>query len=420
MNRRHFLVTSAAASGALLRSSVNDTVRLGCVGIRGMGAGHVERFPKLPNVEVAALCDVDESVLAARLGDMEKAGRKRPAVFTDVRRLLEDKSIDAISIATPNHWHTLITILACQAGKDVYVEKPCSHNIFESRQIVAAARKYDRIVQHGTQNRSSVPLRDAVQKMREGIIGEVYMARGLCFKTRDTIGHTPDEPVPAGVDYDLWLGPAPKRPFSRNRFHYNWHWNWDYGNGEIGNQGIHQMDVARWGLGVKYPVKISAMGARFMFDDDQQTPNSMVSTFEFDEGGKKKQLVFEVRHWLTNGEEGVTVGNLFYGSQGYFTTAGNKFYLGKDHVPGLTLSDQSGNNLENFIKVVRSRKRSEQNADIEEGAISCDLVHLANISYRLGRTLHFDPNTLKCIGDEEANGLFTRNYRSPFIVPVQV
>jgi predicted dehydrogenase len=420
MNRRHFLVTSAAASGALLRSSANETVRLGCVGIRGMGRGHVERFAKMPNVEVAALCDVDESVLAARLTDLEKAGWKRPAVFSDVRRLLEDKSIDAISIATPNHWHTLITILACQAGKDVYVEKPCSHNIFESRQIVAATRKYDRIVQHGTQSRSSVALQDAIQKMREGIIGEVYMARGLCFKTRDTIGHAPDEPVPAGVDYDLWLGPAPKRPFSRNRFHYNWHWNWDYGNGEIGNQGIHQMDVARWGLGVRYPVKISGMGARFMFDDDQQTPNSMVSTFEFDEAGKKKQLVFEVRHWLTNREEGVTVGNLFYGSQGYFTTTGNKFFLGKNQSPRLALDDKSGDNLENFIKVVRSRKRSEQNAEIEEGAISCVLVHLANISYRLGRTLNFDPNTLRCIGDEEANSLFTRDYRSPFIVPVQV
>jgi predicted dehydrogenase len=216
------------------------------------------------------------------------------------------------------------------------------------------------------------------------------------------------------------LARRPKRPFSRNRFHYNWHWNWDYGNGEIGNQGIHQMDVARWGLGVRYPVKISGTGARFMFDDDQQTPNSMVSTFEFDEGGKKKQLVFEVRHWLTNGEEGVTVGNLFYGSQGYFTTAGNKFFLGKDHVPGLALGEQPADNFGNFIKVVRSRKRSEQNAEIEEGAISCVLVHLANISYRLGRTLNFDPNTLRCLGDEEANSLFTRDYRSPFTVPVQV
>jgi predicted dehydrogenase len=374
----------------------------------------------LPNVEVAALCDVDESVLAARLSDIEKSGHKRPAVFTDVRRLLEDKSIDAISIATPNHWHTLITILACQAGKDVYVEKPCSHNIFESCQIVAAARKYDRIVQHGTHVRSSEPLKDAIQKMREGIIGDVYMARGLCFKTRDTIGHTDDEPAPVGVDYDLWLGPAPKRPFSRNRFHYNWHWNWEYGNGDIGNQGIHQMDIARWGLGVRYPTKISAIGGHFMFEDDQQTPNSMVSTFEFDAGGKKKQLVFEVRHWITNDEQGLTIGNLFYGSNGYFRTPGNKFYLGKDHLPGLALGNVSGDNFGNFINVVRSRNRSEQNAEIEEGAISCVLVHLANISYRLGRTLHFDPNTLTCLADEDANRLFTRDYRPPFVVPLHV
>jgi predicted dehydrogenase len=378
-----------------------------------------------------AVCDVDESVLAKRLGEIEKSGKKRPAGFTDIRKVLEDKSIDAISIATPNHWHSLMGIWACQAGKDVYCEKPCSHNIFEARQLVAAARKYDRIVQHGTNSRSTVALREAAQKLQEGVIGDVYMARGLCFKWRDTIGREPDAAVPAGVHYDLWLGPAPQRAFSKNRFHYNWHWNWTYGNGDIGNQGIHEMDIARWGLGVKFPAKISSIGGHFMFDDDQETPNTMVSTFEFNEGGRKRMLVFEVRHWMSNHEAGIgegkkkdpnTVGNLFYGSKGYMAIDGYgtyKTFLGKEQEPGPARSE-GGSNWANFIQAVRSRKRSDLNADIEEGYLSTQLVHLANISYRLGRTLHFDSEKLQCIGDKEANAMFTRQYRSGFVVPQKV
>jgi len=278
MNRRHFLMSTAAAAGALSTkalASANDTVRVACVGIRGQGNAHIREYSKMQNVEIAALCDVDENVLNKRLGEVVSSGKKKPAAFTDVRKLLEDKSIDAISIATPNHWHSLIGIWACQAGKDVYCEKPCSHDIFEGRQLVRAAEKYNRIVQHGTNSRSGPAVREAMDKMREGLIGDVYMSRGLCFKWRDTIGHASEEPVPAGVHYDLWTGPAELLPFTRNRFHYNWHWNWNYGNGDIGNQGIHEMDIARWGLGVKYPTKVSSMGAHFMFDDDQQTPNTM-------------------------------------------------------------------------------------------------------------------------------------------------
>src|SRR5690349_9661664 len=301
MQRRFFLASTAAAATAALRSSSlaspNDTVRVACVGVRGQGRTHIQRYSRMPNVEIAAVCDIDESVLNARLGDIEKMGKKRPAGFTDFRKLLEDKSIDAVSIATPNHHHTLQTIWACQAGKDVYVEKPCSHDMFEARQIAAAAHKYNRLVQHGTNSRSGVA-REAVQKLRDGVIGDVYMARGLCYKWRDTIGRKPVEPVPAGVHYDLWLGPAPQREFTRNRFHYNWHWFWDYGNGDLGNQGIHQVDVARWGLGVTFPTKVSAMGGHFMFDDDQETPNTIACTFEFNEDGKHKMMEFEVRHWI--------------------------------------------------------------------------------------------------------------------------
>src|ERR1700733_8827045 len=234
---------------------------------------------------------------------MEKMGLPKPDTYSDLRKLLEDKSIDAISIATPNHSHMLQTIWACQHGKDVYVEKPCSHNMFEAKQIVAAARKYDRIVQMGSQSRSSEALQEAVKSMRDGLIGEVYMSRGLCFKWRDTIGHTPVSPVPPGVDYNLWTGPAPLQPFTKNHFHYNWHWFWDYGNGDLGNQGIHQMDIARWGLGLGFPNKISAVGGHFMFDDDQETPNTLHCAFQYDRpNGKRTMLEFEVRHWITNHE----------------------------------------------------------------------------------------------------------------------
>jgi predicted dehydrogenase len=405
---------------------------MACVGLRGRGKDHINGFAKLPNVELVALCDVDESVLNKAIASVEAITNKRPTGYSDLRKLLEDKSIDAISIATPNHSHTLQTIWACQAGKDVYVEKPCSHNMFEAKQIVAAARKYDRIVQQGSQSRSSKALKEAVQSMRDGLLGEVYMARGLCFKWRDTIGHSPISPVPPGVDYDLWLGPAPKREFTKNRFHYTWHWFWDYGNGDLGNQGIHELDIARWGLGVTYPTTVSAIGGHFMFDDDQETPNTIMANYEFRDGGKKKMMEFEVRHWMSNHEGGIgetkakggkpdpnTIGNLFYGSKGYMAIDGYTKYqtwLGKEQEPGPAKSE-GGNHWLNFIEAVRSRKRGDLNAEVEEGAISTTLIHLANISYRLGRTVHFDAANYTCTGDKEATAMFTRQYRAPFVVP---
>jgi predicted dehydrogenase len=428
-------MSSLAAAGASLRSSAlaspNDTVRVACVGVHGQGRTHIRRYSEMENVEIAAICDVDESVLNARVSELEKAGKKRPTPYTDLRKLLEDKSIDAISIATPNHNHTLQTVWACQAGKDVYVEKPCAHDMFEAKQIVAAAQKYNRLVQHGTNSRSSIA-REAIQHMRDGLIGDVYMARGLCFKWRDTIGRKPVEPIPAGVHYDLWLGPAPKHEFTQNRFHYTWHWFWDYGNGDLGNQGVHQVDVARWGLGVKYPSKVSAIGGHFMFDDDQETPNTLNATFEFDTGGKKKMMTFEVRHWMTNHESGIgeggrapnTVGAVFYGSKGNVSIWDEdhgryQSFLGRERQPGPSGED-IGNNWANFIAALRTRKHEDLNAPIEEGAISTTLVHLANISYRLGRTLNFDAASYSVPGDGEANRMFRREYRKPFVVPEKV
>jgi len=432
MERRYFLLSTAAA-GALKASrlaSPNDTIRVGIVGVRGQGGAHIRAYSAMKNVEIAAICDIDESVLDKRIQEVAGSKGKAPARYIDIRKMLEDKSIDCVSIATPNHSHTLQTIWSLQAGKHVYVEKPCSHNIFESRQIVAAARKYNKLVQHGTNSRSTEGLREAMQKLREGVIGDVYMARGLCFKWRDTIGRAPVEEPPKGVHYDLWLGPAPKHPFTKNRFHYNWHWFWDYGNGDFGNQGIHELDICRWGLGVKLPVKVSAMGGHFMFDDDQETPNTMVVTYEFQEGGKKQLMVFEVRHWITNHEAGIgeekgsrknsnTVGNIFYGSKGYMAIDGyTKYYtfLGRDQQPG-PAKQAGGSNWQNFIDAVRAGKRDMLNAEIEEGAASCTLMHLGNIAYRLGRTLYIDPATGMVKNDPEANKMFTRDYRAPFVVP---
>jgi predicted dehydrogenase len=428
----------SAAVAAAVRSSMlaspNNTVRVACVGVKSQGQNHMKAYARMPDVEIAAICDIDESVLAQRLADAEKLTSKRPAGFTDLRKLLEDKSIDAISIATPNHNHALQAIWGCQAGKDVYVEKPCAYNIFEARQLLAAAHKYNRMVQHGTNSRSSATMQEAVRLVREGVIGEPYLSRGLCYKWRNTIGRAPVEPVPAGVHYDLWTGPAPAHPFTRNRFHYNFHWFWDYGNGDIGNQGVHQIDAARWLLGVKYPTKVTAIGGHFLFDDDQETPNTLTALFEFDESGKKKMLEFEVRHWITNGEAGIGddqvsgsnagVGNIVYGSKGYLSTAkpGFRIVLGKEHQHGPAPSAPSeGNNWANFIQAVRSRKYSDLNAPMEEAVPSVVLIHLANISYRLGRSLHFDPETLACKGDAEANRMFTRaSYRAPFVVPEKV
>jgi predicted dehydrogenase len=406
----------------------------------------------LPNVEIAALCDIDDNVMRQRLPEVQKMGFQ-PKTYTDIRRLLDDRSIDVVSIATPHHWHALMAIWACQAGKDVYVEKPCSHNLWEGKQLVRAAAKYNRIVQHGTQSRSNPSMMQAVQQMQEGLLGDIYLSRGLCFKWRDTIGHTPVSPLPAGVDYDLWTGPAPLLPFTKNHFHYNWHWFWDYGNGDLGNQGIHQLDIARWGLGLGFPDKISAVGGHFMFDDDQQTPNTLNCAFQYDRSdGKRTILEFEVRHWIANHEAGIgtgghgttpvaetaqgglgplegsynTVGNIFYGSKGYLAidnTAGYRSWIGQSQQPGPSAPESPEDHFANFISCVISRKKEDLRAPIEEGHFSAGLAHLANVSYRLGRTLNFDPETQMVKNDDEANLLLRdgdRGYRSPFVVPEEV
>jgi len=468
VSRRDFLKKGVGASAGLAALSsasffthpekifgANDRVRVAICGVHGRGVSHIHAYNKIPNAEIAAICDIDENVMGQRLAQMEKMGIAKPKTYIDVRQLLEDKSIDAISIATPNHWHSLMAIWGCQAGKDVYVEKPCSHNIWEGRQLVSAANRYNRIVQHGTQSRSSKTAREAVERVHSGEIGDIYLSRGLCYKWRDTIGRAPVEPVPAGVHYDLWTGPAPMHAFTHNRFHYNWHWFWNYGNGDLGNQGIHQVDVARWALGLGFPNRASAVGGHFMFDDDQETPNTLNCAFEYDlPNGKTRMLEFEVRHWMTNGEATVgaqkkpetggdhpklgpsagthnAIGNLFYGPKGYIAlTDGDepenyKTWLGKGQEPGpqAQYNDDEVVHFQNFIDCVISRRKEDLNAPIEEGHKSCALVHLANASYRLKRTVNFNPDTQEVVGDEEAAELVRdglRGYRAPFAVPQEV
>ncbi len=470
--RRSFLKTGAATmAGASLAtaasankvSGANDRVRVAVIGVRGRGWDHVKGYHSIPNVEIAYFCDVDENVLSKRCADAEQMGIAKPKTYVDVRKLLEDKNVDAVSIATPNHWHSLIGIWAAQAGKDIYIEKPCSHNAWEGQQLVRAVNKYKVICEHGSQCRSSAAIREAMDQMRNGLLGDVYMSRGLCYKWRGTIGKASEEAVPAGVDYDLWTGPAPMKPFTKNRFHYNWHWIWDTGNGDLGNQGIHELDLARWGLGVGLPNKVTAIGGHFMFDDDQQTPNVITAIYEFPspDGGKPKMMNFEVRGWMTNHEVGIgtpefgsgdvpaaglqgsktavpskdaglgpasgkpsTIGNVYYGSKGYLAISNYdayKSFLGPQGEPGPSKNAPVGHeHFLNFIECVRSRNAANLHAPIEEGYKSTMLVHLANASYRLGRTIQFDPEKEEVINDGEAAELLKGTYRAPFVVPQQV
>ena len=428
-NRRSFMKKAGLASAAAAAECINwnpsarganEKVVLGLIGCRSQGK-NVALDAIKDGAVFKTLCDVDDAILAKVGPQIEAAQNRAPGTVKDFRRVLDDKEIDAVVIATPDHWHVIPTILACQAGKDVYVEKPLSHTIHEGQLMRDAARKYNRVVQVGSQGRSSGGVRKAIDLMRNGAIGEVFCARALCFKKRDSIGFKPDKPVPEGMNFDLWLGPAQERPFNENLVHYNWHWFWDFGNGDLGNQGVHQMDIARWGLGKTLPVKISSTGGRYGYKDQGETPNTQTCTFTFEDG---KMLVFEVRGRYTNDEAGVKVGNLFYGADGWVAINGTggpyDLYLGDKEKPEPRQEGPGENHFENFLKAVRSRNYRDLAAEVAEGVYSADLCHLGNIAYRLGRTLTFNPAQQKFVGDEEADRLLTRAYRAPFVVPASV
>jgi predicted dehydrogenase len=364
-------------------SAASERLRIAVVGLNGRGQDHLGGYMRRKDCEVVAVCDCDAEVVAKKgVAVVEKATGKAPVPYSDIRKLLEDKTIDCISIATPNHWHALAAIWSIQAGKDVYVEKPVSHNVSEGRRIVDAARKHNKICQTGTQSRSQTGTKEAMAFLHAGKIGDIKVARGLCYKPRGSIGARGQYSVPTSVDYDLWAGPAPMSPLTRPKFHYDWHWQWEAGNGDLGNQGIHQMDLARWGLGVSdIGQAVFSYGGRLGYEDAGDTANTQVTVHDYGD----RALVFEVRGLPTSDLKGAKVGVIFEGTEGYLVLTsyegGVAFNKGGEKIAEFK---GAADHYDNFVKAVRSRKSTDLNADILEGHLSSALCHLGNISYRLG------------------------------------
>lgn len=448
----------------------SERIRLAVIGLHGRGLNHIDGYINDDRVEIAALCDVDTSQFKKAQDKLAEKGHPVAKTYQDIRQLLDDKDIHAVSIATPNHWHALAGIWAMQAGKDVYVEKPVSHNVSEGRRLEDARVKYDRICQAGTQSRSNRATVEAMKFIHDGGIGKVSLARGLCYKPRPSIGHKPDTAPPSTLNYDIWLGPAPKRPFNPNRFLYEWHWNWDYGNGDIGNQGVHQMDIARWALNKTLPTSAVGVGGRFGYSDDGQTPNTLLTLYDFGD----TKLLFEVRGLKTDGVavgqdkkvKPIKVGNIIYGENGFVA-------IGADYGVAVAFDKDgklmknfkgSGSHFSNFISAVKAHKQEELHCPVLDGHYSAALCHLGNISYRLGGQeafdptpkvvaestdlaeaykryeqhlkenmvaiekitesvgpkLAFDPNTETFGDNSQANAFLTRDYRAPFVVPAKI
>jgi predicted dehydrogenase len=482
INRRNFLKTTLATAAAVnvpfpsitQEISPSDEIRVGVVGFRGRGGDHISGFSNRPGVKLTALCDVDKLVLDREAKKLQDKGAKIDS-YKDVRKMIESKNVDVVSIATPNHWHALMAIWAIQAGKDVYVEKPISHNVWEGRKVVEAARKYHRIVQAGTQSRSSQAIKEAVAWVAAGNLGKIEVARGLCYKPRASIGKTEGpQKVPDTIDYDLWSGPAPLVPSRRNTkqfgpVHYDWHWIWNYGNGDLGNQGIHQMDIARWFLGVnELSPRVFSLGGRLGYEDDGETPNTQIVYH----GYEKAPLIFEVRGLPE--KTGAKAMDKYKGGSVAVIVECEGGYVLVPNYSSATAFDKDGkqvnkwegssNHFQNFVDAVRSRKHTELNADIWEGHLSSALCHTGNISYRLGKAastaqikeqikgdknaietfermaqhlaandvdlektkatlglpLMMDPKVEKFIGNPDADAMLTREYRKPFVVPERV
>ena len=466
VTRRAFLEESLLASAAIAapafgaeprRSrSPNERLRVAVLGVRGQGRVHVTKWASMPDAEVAVVCDPDAGVVGEAQRVAEQKSGKKPAYVADLRKVFEDKSIDVVSIATPNHWHCLAAIWAVQAGKDVYVEKPLGHNVREQAMLVAAARKHNRLVQMGNYPRSLGHVRAGIDFLRSGKMGKIHLARGICYNRRESIGRKPDGAPPEGVDYGLWLGPAPERAFNPNRFHYNWHWNWDFGGGEIANNGIYQLDTARWGLGKDtLPSKVVSIGGRLGYEDDGTTPNTQVSVFEWEDA----RIVQEIRGLPSEKFKDVVMGTVFHCEKGYvaFNISGTAAFT--ETGEPLQKFAGAGEHFRNFADAVRARKREMLNSDVQDGHLSSSLCHLANVSYRLGtmkpraafvgyaadalgeatermfkhladnglkdaqielrigKPLAVDASTLRLPGDPAADALLGREYRKPFVMP---
>ncbi len=442
----------------------NDKIRVAVIGFNGQGLSHIKAYAAMPETEVAVVCDCDANLADRGIKAAADIQKTAPKFEQDLRRVMEDRSIDVVTIATPNHWHALAAIWAVQNGKDVYVEKPVSHNVFEGRRLVEIAREHQRIVQTGTQSRSNAGMRQAIEYLHAGHLGQIKLAKGLCYKFRPSIGPRVTGEVPKTVHYDLWCGPAPLLPPQRTRFHYDWHWFWDYGNGDLGNQGIHEMDKARWGLKLdRLCDRVFSFGGRLGYTDAGETANTQVSCFDYGD----VQIIFEVRGLATADPMGKNrgknfVGNIWYGTEGTMVSSSYDAAVVLDPQDKVVKQFKGGGQHHaNFIKAVKSRKVEDLNADVEQGHISSALCHLANISYRMG-TLHpfeslsmlnqrsslapeierlrvhlednkiainsdlrlqvgmdlaFDPAKEQFTGYRQANAWLTREYRKGFEVP---
>ena len=483
ITRRDFVKSSIAAGVALAVPfskvrGANDEIRVAVVGFRGKGKHHIGMIREIPGVRIVALCDADQEVIDTQVAQFKERNESLDKTCTDLRRILDDDSIDAVFTATPNHWHSLFTVWACQAGKDVYVEKPVSHEIWEGRKMIEAARKYRRIVQAGTQSRSGDAPAEVFKYIQEGNLGKILVARGFCYKRRPSIGKVSGpQAVPSSVDYNLWTGPAQLQPLMRERLHYDWHWVWNTGNGDLGNQGIHEMDMCRWALGQdKLPNRVMSIGGRLGYDDDGETANTQVAIFDY----KPAPLIFEVRGLPQSkpaeGQRGsmdhyrtVRIGVVIECEHGYYAGGGGGGWVYDNDNKKVKQITGGGRDqhVANFFKAMRSRKVSDLNADILEGHLSSSLCHMANISHRLGQQcpqeeirerlggnsaaldslgrlekhlaaneidvkkgsvtlgpwLEFDPEKEEFVGEWPAfwaNKLVKRNYRKPFVVPETV
>jgi len=425
IDRREFL-GAAAASGLVVGTAgvlnaqeearvksakpvgANDIVTLAVMGVNGRGTDLARGFTQQKGVRIAYVCDPDKRAIGKAKEAIAERQKENVEGLVDFRKALDDPAVDALVIAAPNHWHAPATILACAAGKHVYVEKPCCHNPHEGELMVAAARKHNRVVQHGTQRRSFPGLQEAVARLRAGDIGRVMFARAWYNNKRGSIGHGRAAEVPAWLDYSLWQGPAPERPYRDNLIHYNWHWFWHWGNGELGNNGVHGIDVCRWGLGVEYPKRVTSSGNKYRWDDDQETPDTHVVTFDFD----GCSLVWEGRSWSPRGFENDTFGMSFYGERGSLVIAGNgyKIYdLDNRQTASGSGAGGDGVHLADFLNCIRNGKWP--NAEIAEGYKSALLCHLGNIAHRVGRVLQVNPTNGHVKNDSEAEQLWRREYR---------
>ncbi len=447
--RRSFLKASATITGAAAigapalaknRLSANDRIRVGLLGLGGRMRAHVAALVQMEkdNVEIVAVCDCDESKRNSADKLYPGLKDKKLTAFAEMRKMFDDKSIDVVSNALGDRWHALSTIWACQAGKDIYTEKPGTHNLFEGRQMVAAARKHDCMVQHGTQNRSSPNVMEGIEQLKKGVIGDVYAARGIDYKIRGNLGRITPKPVPKGLDWDQWLGPKPMHEYSEF-WHRRWYWNLELASGCFANQAVHELDILRWGLGLtEHPTEVNALGGKFVHEDDRTSPTHVAISYRFADA--KPMLTYEHRSWYTNSEAGFRdkypfvqpnfpVGTMFFGSEGYLIIPDYSSYytfLGPGGEPGPSKAAE-GHPMEdlphfqNWIEAVRNRDHTILRADIAEGHKSQTLCLLARTSYQVGRPIRFDPATEKILGDDEADAMLNSpEYREPYVVPKDV